>query len=189
VTTGWAIFLGMVAAIFVGVLLFPEEIDAIGDALIELTTSEETRLSQLEPATQAAVRLLLQTLNNQGMVIHVGQTLRSPAAEKAVIAAGKSAVKTHSWHELGRAVDLYPINPDTGAPDLNGARVDLFLKMQRQAETLGFRQIAFTPDDTRHFITNAQGKQIWDGGHMEYRAPYGTIAEAVAAEGAAYGIA
>jgi hypothetical protein len=32
-------------------------------------------------------------------------------------------------------------------------------------------------------------KKIWDGGHLEWRGPYDTIAEAVEAEGAAYGIA
>jgi 3D (Asp-Asp-Asp) domain-containing protein len=189
VKAGWTIFFGMLTAIIAGIMLFPEEIDAIGDALVELTTSEETRLSQLEPTTQALVRQLIQTLVNQGLVVHIGQTLRTQAAEKAAIAAGKSAVKTHSWHEIGRAVDMYPINPDTGSPDMDGVRVDLFLQMQRTAESYGFRQIAFKDDNTKRLITNAKGKEIWDGGHMEYRGDYATIAEAVAAEGATYGIA
>lgn len=187
-----AIVVGVVIAVIAGVVFFPDAlqygIDSIGDALVEFTTTEETRLSQLEPDTQAQVRALIQTLANQGLHVHVGQTLRTQAAEKQAIATGHSAVKTHSWHEIGRAVDLYPINPDTGAPDLDGVRDDLFMQMQQVAVQVGFTQLAYHDDWTRRYLVNAQGKKIWDGGHMEWHGPYATIADAVAAEGAQYGI-
>src|SRR5262245_2418151 len=166
-----------------------DPIDEIGDALVDLTTTDEARLSQLQPDAQAAARELLAQLAAQGMRVKVGQTLRTPAQEKAAIDAGRSAVKTHSWHELGRAMDLYPYNPDTGSPDLDGVRIDLFRQMHDAAAAIGFRGIAFNADGSKRLITNSQGKKIWDGGHLEWRAPFGSIAEAVEAEGADYGIA
>ena len=61
--------------------------------------------------------------------------------------------------------------------------------MQQAAVNAGFHQLAYNTDDwSRHYITNSAGKQIWDGGHMEWHGPYATIADAVAAEGANYGI-
>ena len=164
-------------------------IDELGDALNMLTTSEQTRLNNLEPETRGKVSDLITSLQGDGLTVYVGQTLRTPAQEKAAIDSGHSAVKTHSWHELGRAADLYPVNPDTGKADLNGTRLDLFWQMQQRAMELGFRQIAFNDDGSKRYITNSAGKKIWDGGHVEYRGPYATIAEAVAAEGEAYGIA
>jgi len=154
-----------------------------------LTSSDETRLAQLQPDAEAAFRGLIAQLAADGLSVKVGQTLRTPAQEKAAIDSGHSAVKTHSWHEIGRAADLYPIDPDTGSADLDGVRLDLFAQMHTTAVGLGFRSIAFNADGSKHLITNSAGKLIWDGGHLEWRAPYGSIAEAVAAEGAAYGIA
>lgn len=166
-----------------------DPIDAIGDALVSLTSTDEQRLAKLQPDVEARARELIGQLAAQGLQVKVGQTLRTPAQEKAVIDAGKSAVKTHSWHELGRAMDLYPIDPDTGSADLDGVRVDLFRQMHETAAALGWRGIAFNSDGSKRLITNSAGKKIWDGGHLEWRAPYGSIAEAVDAEGAAYGIA
>jgi hypothetical protein len=191
-----AIVAGAIVAVLFGVWFIKREtdgeslFDSIGDFIAELTTSEEGRLQKLQPEAQAMFRALINSLEaDEGIKVHVGQTLRTPAQEKAVIDAGRSAVKTHSWHELGRAVDLYPINPDTGKADLDGVRVDLFLRMHEKAAALGFRGIAFNADGSKRFITNNAGKKIWDGGHLEWRGPYDTIAEAVEAEGAAYGIA
>lgn len=189
----WWIFFGLLTAVVVGLMVFPDEtaatFNSLGDILYNLTTTEQGRLEQLQPDVQTQLRTLLITLKEQGIDAHVGQTLRTPSEEKAVIDAGKSAVKSHSWHELGRAVDLYPINPDTGAPDLVGARLDLFQRMHDVAASFGWHGIAFNADGSKRFITNAQGKKIWDGGHLEWRAPYGSIAEAVANEGSMFGIA
>jgi hypothetical protein len=191
---GLAILGGMLAALGLGWLIIRHDgdgdvIDSLGDVLVNLTSSEEGRLQQLQPETQSMVRQLIQQLANAGLAIHVGQSLRTTAEEKSVIAAGKSGVKSHSWHEIGRAVDLYPINPDTGAPDLDGLRDDLFQQMQQAAVAMGFDQIAYNPDWSRRLIKNNKGKLIWDGGHIQWQSPYASIGDAVAAEGAQYGIA
>lgn len=165
-------------------------VDQVIDSVVELTTSDEARLEQLQADAQAQVRALIQDLANQGISVKVGQTLRSSAQEKAEIALGHSAADLKiSWHQLGRAVDLYPIDPTTGQPDMQGKRDDLFQAMVAAARARGFRSLAYESDGvTRHYIQGTKGK-IWDGGHLEWRAPYSSIAEAVAAEGAAYGLA
>jgi 3D (Asp-Asp-Asp) domain-containing protein len=164
--------------------------DELGDFLVELTSSEEGRINQMQAEAAGKVHQLIDDLSFQGIAVHVGQTLRTAAEEKSVVDSGRSAVTTHSWHELGRAVDMYPIDPDTGKPDTAGKRVDLFQRMHAAARAIGFRGIAFEDDGvTKRYITNSRGKKIWDGGHLEWRAPYGSIAEAVAAEGEEFGIA
>jgi hypothetical protein len=187
-----AIVVIVVAAAIVGTVLFPDTVgfavNSVVDELVVLTSTEEGRLSQLEPETQAQVRTLLQTLADQGMQVQVGQTLRTQAEEKVAVDTGHSAVKTHSWHEIGRAVDLYPIDPDTNQPDLNGTRDDLFQTMQQAAVAAGFHQIAYDDNWNRKYLTSASGKKFWDGGHIEWRGPYATIADAVASEGVNYGI-
>ncbi len=167
-------------------------IDELGDAIVSLTSSEEARLAKLEATTQDQARALIADLAADGITVRVGQTLRTPAQEKIAIDSGHSAVKTHSWHELGRALDLYPIDPSTGVDatgnDSDGS-LDLYVRMHAAASARGFRGLAFNSDGSRRYITNAQGRPIWDGGHLEWRAPFGSISEAVAAEGPNYGIA
>jgi hypothetical protein len=163
-------------------------LDELGDIMVELTTSEESRLSKLEPETQMLVRQLIQNMKDQGIDVFVGQTLRTSAEEKSVIAAGKSAVKSHSWHELGRAADIYPIDPNTGEPDLNGVNNALFGKLAENAQALGLHSLAYNADGSRHYLINTKGKPFWDGGHVENHGPYATIADAVAAEGPNFGI-
>lgn len=191
------IFLGAFGAILAGVFLLsayeqgegePTVSNQIGDWFSTLTTSEETRLSQLEPETQAKVRELLSRLRDRGVIVYVGQTLRTPAQEAANVAAGKtSANLVYSWHELGRAVDLYPTVG--GAPDYDGSNLENFRAMHAEAVAMGFRSLAFNEDGSKHLLVNSKGKKIWDGGHVEWRAPYASIAEAVASEGGRYGIA
>lgn len=165
-------------------------IDKLGDSINMLTSTDEARLSQLQPDAQAAFRNLLGVLEADGIRVKVGTTLRTAAAEKSAIETGHtSSTLKVSWHQLGRAADLYPYDPATGAPDLDGKNTALFWRMHQLAADLGFRGIAFNADGTRRYITNAKGEKIWDGGHLEWRLPYGTIAEAVAAEGAAFGLA
>jgi len=180
-----AIGIAVAIAVVAAYIIFPdtvgETVDSIVDAVVEMTTSEEYRLSQLESETQTMVRQLIQTLADHDISVYVGQTLRTTAEEKTAIDSGHSAVKSHSWHESGRAVDLYPINPDTGQPDLNGVRDDLFLQMQQWAVSLGFHQIAYDEQWNRRYLTNAQGKKIWDGGHVEWHGPFATASDAYAA--------
>lgn len=165
-------------------------VDTALDALALLTSSEADRMSKLEPVTREELGTLIATLADAGLRVFVGQTLRTAAQEKSNVDAGKTAAGlVYSWHELGRAVDLYPVDPDTGKPDYAGRRVDLFIQMHAAAKLLGWRGIAFEPDGvTKKTITNSKGKPVWDGGHLEWRSPHATIVAAVAAEGAAFGI-
>lgn len=165
-------------------------VDTALDALTLLTSSEASRMEQLQPEVQAKLMELIGALSDQGMRVHVGQTLRTAAQEKANVDAGKtSAGLQYSWHELGRAIDLYPIDPDTGKPDLTGRRVDLFQQMHAMAKSLGWRGIAFLDDGvTKRIIKNSKGKAIWDAGHIEWRSPHATLVAAIAAEGSNYGL-
>jgi hypothetical protein len=165
-------------------------LDTALDAITLLTSTEASRVDKLQPDVQAALMTLIATLADQGLKVYVGQTLRTAAQEKANVDKGAtSAGLVYSWHELGRAVDLYPIDPDTGKSDLQGIRLDLFQQMHAVAKSQGWRGIAFEADGvTRHYLTNSKGKKVWDGGHIEWRAPHATLAAAVAAEGSAYGI-
>jgi len=178
------------AAVLGGLWWWSEEngganvIDLVGDLMYSLTTSEEDKIAALQQETQSKLRDLILALWDQDQLrVFVGQTKRTAAQEKANYEAGKtSAHLTHSWHELGRAVDLYPYNPDTGEPDLKGKRVDLFRVMHNRAKAMGFHGIAFNDDGSQKIIVNANGKKIWDGGHLEDRGSYTTIAQAWAAE-------
>lgn len=153
--------------------------NSVVDTFVVLTSTEEMRLSQLEPETQAKVRELLAVLQDHGITVQVGQTLRSPAQEKAAIDSGHSGVKSKSWHESGRAVDLYPIDPDSLQPDMDGRNNELFLRMQQLAVDMGFHQIAYDTDTwQRKYITNNAGNKIWDGGHIEWRGGYVSATDA-----------
>jgi hypothetical protein len=159
------------------------------DLGVLLTSAEQTRIGKLEASTAAALTSLISDLEAAGLSVYVGQTLRTKAEEQAAIDSGHSAVTTHSWHEIGRAVDLYPINPDTGKADLPGARVDLFKQMADAAAGYGFTSLAFNADGSKRILHTSTGKALWDGGHLEFHGDYSSIADAVAAEGANFGIA
>lgn len=165
-----------------------EILDQIIDAVVTLTTTDESRLAQLQPDVEAAVRAVIADAVSAGFAVKVGQTLRTSAQEKIQIDAGRtSATQTHSWHQIGRAVDLYVIDPTTGDVCYKGQRPDLALQLARFAEARGFRQLGFNADGSPRYINGKKGP-IWDVGHIEYRAPYGTLAQAIAAEGPHYGI-
>jgi len=163
-------------------------LDKLADAVVTLTSTDEQRLAQLEPVTQEQVRGLIAELANQGIRVKVGQTLRSSAAEKAVIESGHASANLKvSWHQLGRAVDLYPLDAD-GKPDLSGEDLDVVRAIAMTAQSLGFRQLGFNGDGSKRIIQGTNGP-IWDSGHIEWREPYGSIAEAVQAEGERFGLA
>lgn len=166
-------------------------VDTTLDVLTLLTSSETSRMDGLQDEPKAKLLELIGVLADQGIRVYVGQTLRTAAQEKANVEAGKTAAGLkYSWHELGRAADVYPIDPDTGKADLAGKRVDLFRTMHAAAKAIGWRGIAFLDDGvTKRTITNSKGHAVWDGGHIEWRSPHATIAAAVAAEGSDYGIA
>jgi hypothetical protein len=181
------VVLGAIVGLGLALLIISNEdsdvIDEIGDWLATLTTSEQTRLDQLEPGTRDMVQQLLLASQAAGAPLYVGQTRRTPAQEKKLKAAGKTSQSlTVSWHELGRAVDLYPLT-SAGSPDYDGADLDGFRTFQGIAVSMGFRSLAFNDDGSKHLITNSKGKKIWDGGHVEWRDPYDSIGAAVASEG------
>jgi hypothetical protein len=165
-------------------------LETIADEITLATTTETARMTGLQPEVAAQLARLIAKLAAGGIDVFVGNTVRTKAQEKANVEAGKtSAGLKYSWHSLGRAVDLYPIDPATGKWDRNAKRLDLFQAMHAAAKSLGWRGLAFEADGvTKKYLTNSKGKKIWDGGHLEWRAPHATIAAAVAAEGPAYGI-
>jgi hypothetical protein len=138
-----------------------------------LLTSEEARMAQLLPQVRSALQALRARLDAEGIPTHVGSTRRDPDEQAAIVARGRSATK-RSWHLLGRAVDLYPLDPATGQPDTAGRHFALFRRMHELADTVGpmtgrwgWRGLAFNADGSRRFITTNKGK-VWDGGHLEF---------------------
>ncbi len=151
----------------------------IGTWLIMPTITERRRISRLEPATQRAYRTLLRLMSNRGIRIHTGQTKRTDAQQARLVASGRSGT-TRSWHLLGRAIDAYPYDPNTGKPDMKGRRVDLFRIMHDTGAALGFRNLAFKDDGAKRYIRTNKGN-VWDAGHMSFRQGQ-TFAQAQAAQ-------
>jgi hypothetical protein len=166
----WLLGLGLVAAVA------PATVGLVG------SLAEEARIARLRPEVAALVRQLRDRLAALGIRLFVGSTRRTAAEQASLVAAGKSAATT-SWHQLGRAADVYPYDPTTGKPDLAGRHVENFRALAREAQALGFRSLGFTDTGAKRYIQTAKGP-IWDAGHIEYRGPYATIAAAAAAEGA-----
>jgi hypothetical protein len=163
-------------------------INAVGDTVQSFTSTAEGRLQKLEPTTQGLVRQVIADLNSQGYQVTVGETLRTVAAEKADVAAGKSsATQVYSWHNIGRAVDLYMVDPATGSTDYAGANDTLYQALANTATSYGFRSLAYNADGSRHYLNTVKGS-VWDGGHIEYHGDNATLAAAIASEGPTYGI-
>lgn len=107
-----------------------------------LTSAEQARLAQLMPEVQGLVLELQRRLAARGIQIFIGSTGRTDAEQSAQVAAGRSATN-QSWHEVGRAVDIYVIDPSTGQPDTKALRADLYGVMGAEAQELGFRWLGF----------------------------------------------
>jgi hypothetical protein len=133
-------------------------------------TSEQARAQQLIPAAQRALEALQDDLAARGVRTYVGSTRRNPEEQAKIVAKGNSATK-HSWHLLGRGVDLYPYDPSTGKPDLDGRRLELFKLMHDVSARYGWTGLAFNPDGSKRLITttkNGKSVKIWDGGHLQF---------------------
>lgn len=126
------------------------------------------RSGGLLPGVRTALETLLRALAAVGIRVKVGQTGRTPAAQARVFDAGRSATRS-GQHQKGRAVDLYPIDPSTGFPDYAGRNLDVFRRMHQIATALGWRGLAFNADGSPRYLTNADGRRFWDGGHLEWR--------------------
>lgn len=117
--------------------------------------------------TKRALAALLVALAAAGIRVKVGSAGRSRAGQALALEQGRTATSS-SLHEQGRAVDLYPIGSG-GFPDMNGTDLDLFRRMHQIAAGLGWHGIAFNVDGSRRYLTNAQGRKFWDGGHLEWK--------------------
>lgn len=139
---------------------------AVVSAVRKLGKKEATNLSKLEPGARAALEALRRELAAAGLETFIGSTLRDNAEQAEILERGSSST-SRSWHLLGRAVDLYPIDPATKEPDLAGRNTELFRKMHEVAKRHGWRGLAFNADGSKRYITTSKGK-VWDGGHLEF---------------------
>lgn len=147
----------------------------------KLGLTEKARIDALEPDTRRRyLELRKRMAAKYGIQLRTGQTRRTQDQQNALVAKGLSATK-QGWHLVGRAIDVYPIDKKTGQPDTKGLNVDAFRKMHLEADALGFRGIAFSPDGSKRYITTSKGK-VWDAGHIEYRGEFRTVAEAAKAK-------
>jgi hypothetical protein len=136
----------------------------------------------LEPDTRRLYQILRSRMAAKGVPLHTGSTIRDLAEQEKLVAEGKSAAPV-SWHNVGRAVDAYPIDPSTGQPDLNGKRQDLFRLMHQEWAKLGGQGLAFLPypDGPVRRITTSKGP-VWDGGHLEYHGNFISATQALQAQ-------
>jgi len=144
---------------------------------MSLLEKEQQLLSLLLPEVRAQYMRLRAEMRTAGIYTRLTETYRDLKKQAEHLKAGRSTLAV-SWHQLRRA--LHEVILVDGVPDMKIKHRDLWLKRARMAEAHGFRQIGFKPDGSNWYI--GKGKS-WDPYHLEYRAPYDTLAEAVAAEG------
>lgn len=146
------------------------------------TDDEQRRLSQLIPAAESRMRAILMAMAARGMPAYVGETERSQEAQDAAVASGhSSAGEHHGWHELRRACDFRKRLPGDHADPTTHDEA-FFRALYEEATIAGCRSLAFRPDGSKLLIQTVHG-EVWDGGHVEFREPYLSLAEAWAAEG------
>lgn len=131
------------------------------------SAAEASAINAMIPPAAEALRTLRDALAQAGIMTRVGSTRRTAAEQAAALASGHSST-SHSWHLLGRAVDLYPFDPLTGQPDMDGRNDGLFQQMHAIASSLGWTGLAYNADGTRRLLTNAAGQKYWDGGHLQW---------------------
>jgi hypothetical protein len=137
-------------------------------AVRALSKSELAKRANLLPEVRAALDALRSVLSLEGIETFVGSTRRTPDEQKIKMEQGSSTTE-NSWHLLGRAVDLYPIDPETGEYDGDARTWDtLFRRMHELAPRFGFRGLAFNADGGRRYLTRKDGSKFWDGPHLEF---------------------
>lgn len=122
----------------------------------------------LVPPARTALETLVRALRAAGIRVKVGQTGRTLEQQARAADAGRSGTYS-GQHQRGRAVDLYPIDPDTGFPDYAGRNVELFRRMHAIASSFGWTGLAFNADGSPRYLTAPDGRRFWDGGHLEWR--------------------
>jgi hypothetical protein len=147
-----------------------------------MTSGEIFRLTQLTSETRERVHQVIDAMATRGLDVYVGQTLRTQAQQHDAQARGTtSATQSRSWHQLGRAADLRKRNDD-GTVDESTHDEAFFRALFEEAEKAGLRSLAFREDGSKLLIHTTHG-EVWDAGHVEYREPFATLAEAFSAEG------
>lgn len=133
-----------------------------------LTSTEEKRIAAMAESAGAALRVLIATLEAEGIRTFVGNTVRSPEDSARYVAEGKaSAGLKHDWHTIGRAVDLYIYDPATKTVDFTGQKLDSIRRMHEVAKSQGWTSIAFNPDGSKHYLQGEKGP-VWDAGHLQW---------------------
>lgn len=149
-----------------------------------MTDAEKFRLSLLQPALRARAEGIVQRLVDRGFPEpYVGSTHRTLEQQKEAVARGTTGRRqTLSWHLLNRAVD-FRYRMANGAPDLTTQQENFFLAVWQEATALGCRSLAYVKDHGGHPVKlYINGGKVWDAGHVEYRAPYKTLREAIETE-------
>lgn len=151
---------------------------------MNLAHGELARMQLLTAETRDRVWCVIDDMAARGFDVYVGSTARTAAeVAKAVATGHSSADQKHSWHELGRAADLRQRKADGGPSFDQGPASEPFWRALYAAATAhGLRSLAYRPDGSKLLIQGTKGP-IWDSGHVEWRQPYATLAEAIAAEG------
>lgn len=155
------------------------------------TSDRASKLSALEPTTREMYQQLEVELGRQGIQLQLGRTVSTVEQEKEYARQGKSSIASGiTWHLIGRALDAYPFDPVTRAPDMKGKRIDLYRAMHRIWARLGGIGLAFDnyPEGPVRVLQTGDGRKYVDLGHLEYRRPYATLAQAYAAEGKSRGV-
>jgi hypothetical protein len=137
------------------------------------------RLDTLISEARQAFDQLIAAMTARGLEPFIGQCGRTPAQQAQAIKDGTTSKNQKiSWHELGRAVDFRARVHD-GSEDLTTNNETFFRALYEEAtKILGLRSLAYHLDGSKLLING----KTWDAGHVEYRTPYTTLAEAVAAE-------
>lgn len=148
-----------------------------------MTIAEIDRIDALIPEARWRVYRVIQALEAAGFEVFVGSTARTQAeVAKAVASGNSSANQKHSWHQLGRAVDLRPRLPNGGPDYSTGPLSEVFWRaLQVAAEKFGMRCLAYRKDGQKFYLKTSKGR-TWDPGHCEFRSPYVCLADAIKAE-------
>jgi len=144
-----------------------------------LSPAELARLDTLIPSARAPHDALIAAMTARGLEPYVGQCGRTPAQQQAAIAAGTTSAHQHiSWHELGRAVD-YRARLADGSEDTSTNNEPFFQALSEEAGKIpGMRSLAYNADGSKLLLNG----HLWDAGHCEYRAPFGTLVAAIKSE-------
>lgn len=149
-----------------------------------LTDKEKFRLSLLTPGTRARAEGIIARMVDRGWNSpYVGSTYRTEAEQREALLRGTTGRKQKlSWHLIKRAVDFRFRLPNN-EPDPTTHQEAFFLALWEEATAIGCRSLGYVRDKAGHPVKlYINGGKLWDAGHVEYRAPYKTLIDAVEKE-------